>query len=287
MFVGHLFLGVFASAGISLVYLRYLAHGLPYLPNVREWIDSYVFAGLSNRVVEDSNYVHLAVGMFLFFPLSFGPQILSAGRTYALVMVIVAPLPILVLRSTRLARVGAKPALVAMTVFLLVTSGFMAATVTHDVSPQPIIDGERIVEEGSTLEQFAYYRSSNSKNSIEASSFILAYLPQDATVQKSLIGKFSSRFHAIEPHSDLQFTRLGSSNQNPQGYTYFSEPDTVTGTNTQRHAGFIFYEYDPLPSYPDSNLVYTSGQDEVHRHDTTNELDASFNSLTDSQDIPA
>lgn len=286
MFLGHLLLGVFASVGIGLVYLRYFAHGLPYLQKIRKWTDSYVFAGLSDRVVEDSNYIHLAVGMFAFFPLSFGPQILSAGRTYALVMIIIAPLPILVLRSTRLARIGAKPALVSMMVFLLITSGFMAAAVTHDVSPQPIIDGERIVEDGSTLEQFAYYRSSNSENVIEASGFISTNLPQDAIVHKSLIGKFILRFHTSEPRSDIQFTRIDSSSEDPQGYTYFSEPDTVTGINTQRYAGFIFYEYEPLPSYPGSDLIYTSGQDKVHHHSRANESETSFNSLIDSQDTP-
>jgi len=98
IFVGHLLLGVFTSIGISLVYLRYFGHGIPYLFDIQKWIDRNVFPELSDDVLEDSNYVHLAFGMFLFFPLSFGPQVLSAGRTFALVMVIVAPFPILVLQ---------------------------------------------------------------------------------------------------------------------------------------------------------------------------------------------
>ena len=264
MFIGHLLLGVFASAGISLVYLRYLTHGLSYFSNVREWIDSHVFAGLSDRVLEDSNYVHLAVAFFLFFPLSFGPQILSAGRTYALVMVIIAPLPILVLRSVRLRRIGAKPALVAMTVFLLVTSGFVSATVTQDVSTQPIIDEDRIDEEGSTLEQYALYRESMSRNSIEASHFMLAHLPQGATVERTRMSKYTSEFYSGESRSDIQFTRLDTSSENIQEYSYLSEPQTVTETLPQRHGGFIFYEYEPLASHPESNMVYTSGKDEVH-----------------------
>lgn len=268
MFLGHLSLGIFASAGISLFYLRYLTHGFPYFSTIREWIDTYVFPGLSDETLKDSNYAHLAVGMFLFFPLSFGPQILSAGRTYALVMVIVAPLPILVLRSTRLTRIGSKPALVLMTIFLLVTSGFVAATATHDVSTDPIIDGDRIVEDGSTLEQFALYRVSNPKNSIEASHFMLAHLPEDATLHRTGMSTFITTFYSGEPRSDIQTAGLDSSDDNPRGYAYFSEPQTVTGTNPQRHAGFIFYEYDPLPSYPESSMIYTSGQDEVYYHGT-------------------
>jgi hypothetical protein len=232
-----------------------------------------VFPGLSDRALEDSDYIHLLVGIFQFFPLSFGPQILSAGRTYALVMVIISPLVILVLRSTRLTQIGAKPAVTCMIVFLLVTSGFVSATVTHDVSPQPVIDNDRIVEEGSTLERFGLYRAFTSKNSIEVSNFMLAHLPPDATVQISQLGKFTPEFseneyttpywEEREGHS-IQFTQLEGANEDLQGYRYLSEPDMITGTITRRHAGFIFYEYEALPSYPNSNTIYTSGQDKVH-----------------------
>jgi len=65
IFVGHLLLGVFTSIGISLVYLRYFGHGIPYLFDIQKWIDRNVFPELSDDVLEDSNYVHLAFGMFL------------------------------------------------------------------------------------------------------------------------------------------------------------------------------------------------------------------------------
>ena len=263
MFVGHLLLGVFTSIGISLVYLRYFGHGIPYLLDIQRWVDRNVFPGLSDDVLEDSNYVHLAVGMFLFFPLSFGPQILSAGRTFALVMVIVAPLPILVLRSMRLPRIGSKPALGLLIAFLLVTSGFVSAAATHDVSPQPIIDGERVVESGSTQGQFAYYRESMSRNSISASNFLLAHMPDGVDVQRTGLGKFTSLFYTGDRRANIGFTALDSSAES-QGYVYLSEPDTVTGTNTQAHLGFVFYNYEPLPSYTESNTVYTTGHDKVH-----------------------
>ncbi|MDB2282666.1 DUF2206 domain-containing protein [Halorubrum ezzemoulense] len=264
MFVGHLLLGVFTSIGISLVYLRYFGHGIPYLLDIQRWIDRNVFPGLSDDVLEDSNYVHLAVGMFLFFPLSFGPQILSAGRTFALVMVIVAPLPVLVLRSMRFERIGSKPALGLLVAFLLVTSGFVSAAATHDVSPQPTIDGERIVESGSTQERFAYYRESMSRNSIVASNFMLAHMPDGATIQRTQQGKFTGEFYTGDRRANIGFTALDNSAESASGYVYLSEPDTVSGTNTRGHLGFVFYTYDPLPSYTGSNTVYTTGHDRVH-----------------------
>ena len=273
MFIGHLLLGVFTSIGISLVYLRYIGHGIPYLLDIQRWIDRNVFSSLSDDVLKDSNYIHLAFGMFLFFPLSFGPQILSAGRTFALVMVIVAPFPILVLRSTRLGRIGSKPAISLMVVFLLVTSGFVSATVTHDVSPQPIIDGERIVENGSTLEQFAYYGGSSSRNSIVATNFMLAHLSDGTTVQTTRLGKFIPQFYTGERIANVQFTQIENTAESPREYVYLSETETVTGTNTQGLIGFIFYTYEPLPSYTESNTVYTTGYDKVlydGREDRTN-----------------
>jgi hypothetical protein len=263
IFVGHLLLGVFTSIGISLVYLRYFGHGIPYLFDIQKWIDRNVFPELSDDVLEDSNYVHLAFGMFLFFPLSFGPQVLSAGRTFALVMVIVAPFPILVLRSMRLKRIGSKPAIALMVTFLLVTSGFVSATATHDVSPQPIIDGERIVESGSTQEQFAYYRESASRNSIVATNFVLGHLPDRASVERTALGKVIPEFYTGDRVANIQFTGIDGST-GPGEYTYLSEPDTVTGVNTQGHLGFIFYTYEPLPSYTESDTIYTTGDDKVH-----------------------
>jgi len=34
--------------------------------------------------------------------------------------------------------------------------------------------------------------------------------------------------------------------------------------NTQGHLGFIFYTYEPLPSYTESDTIYTTGDDKVH-----------------------
>ena len=266
MYYGHLLLGVLSSLGIGFVYLRYLGHGVPYGSQMRDWLDRVLFPGLDTDVLENSRYVHLAMGMYLFFPLSFGPQILSAGRTFSLVMVLVAPYPILLLRSVRFRSIGAKPALAALFVFLLLTSGFVSAAVTHDVSPQPIIDGDRIVESGTTNEQFSYYRSANPRNSIAASNFMLAYAPDGATVYRTTLSKFISAFYTGDEQSAIQFTSLNSSNTNPEGYVYLSEPDTVTETNTRSHAGFVFYVYDPLPSYTNSSTIYTTGEDRVHHN---------------------
>ena len=150
--------------------------------------------------------------------------------------------------------------------FLLVTSGFVSAAATHDVSPQPIIDGERIVESGSTQEQFAYYRESSPRNSIVATNFMLGHLPDGTAVEGTALGKVLPYFYPGDRAANIGFRGIDGSMQSGE-YTYLSEPDTVTGVNTQRHQGFIFYDYEPLPSYTESSTVYTTGRDKVHYTD--------------------
>jgi len=62
------------------------------------------------------------------------------------------------------------------------------------MSPQPTIDGERIIESGSTQERFAYYRDSSSRNSVIATNFLLAHFPDGVTVQKHNSVNFTSTF---------------------------------------------------------------------------------------------
>jgi hypothetical protein len=264
MLYGHLLVGVLTSLGLGAVYLRYVVHGLPFGGRLGRWLNRSVCAGLSERALADSNYIHLAAGIYLLFPLSFGPQILSAGRTFGLVMMLLAPFPILLMRSTRFPRVGSRPALASLFVLLVVTSGFLSATVTHDVSPQPTIDGDRIVESGSTLERFSYYRLTTHRNSIEASNFMLAHLPADATVHKTALGTFLQQLYDGSRTSPIRFAQLNVQESRNPRYVYLSEPDTVTSTNTYGYRGFTYYAYRPLPAFHTTSTVYTTGVDELH-----------------------
>ncbi|MFD1633366.1 DUF2206 domain-containing protein [Haloplanus ruber] len=263
MLFSHLLVGVLTSLGLGLVYLRYLGDGFPYGQQVTDWLRRTIYSGLSERTLTDSNYLHLAAGIYLFFPLSFGPQVLSAGRTFGLVMMLLAPFPILLLRSTRFERIGAKPALASLFALLLVTSGFVSATVTHDVSPQPEIDGEDIVESGSTLERFTYYQVSTHRNTVVASTFVLDHVPDRSTLGTTTLGKFVQQFHS-GPRPNLGFTQLGAIGEPRPEYVYLSEADTVTGTNTDGLIGFTYFTYQPLPSFHESNRVYTTGRDELY-----------------------
>jgi len=143
-------------------------------------------------------------------PASFGPQVLSAGRTFALVMVIVAPFPILVLRSMRLKRIGSKPAIALMVTFLLVTSGFVSATATHDVSPTNYrrgADRRKRIDTGavrilSRISIAKQYRRDE----------LRVRTPSDrASVERTALGKVIPEFYTGDRVANIQFTGIDGS----------------------------------------------------------------------------
>ena len=262
LFYGHIAVAILTSLGFGLVFLRYLARTKPVPGRVAGWVRRNVLPGLGDRAVSDSNYVYLVVAFFLFFPLSFGPNILSAGRTYGLVMVLLAPFPILVLRSQRLKLIGRKPIVLALVALLVITSGFVSATVTHDVSPQPIIDQEQIIEEGNVQEQLSLYRKYTSRSMITASHFMLTYASDGSAMYGTTSGQFIGTFYDRPTSVSFDFNSLEEYGGG-SGYIYLSEPDLVSDTLTTGYLGFDFYEYETLPSYRSESVVYTNGDNKV------------------------
>jgi len=92
---------------------------------------------------------------------------------------------------------------------------------------------------------------------------VLGHLPDRASVERTALGKVIPEFYTGDRVANIQFTGIDGYT-GPGEYTYLSEPDTVTGVNTQAHRGFIFYTYEPLPSYTESDTIYTTGDDKVH-----------------------
>jgi hypothetical protein len=93
---------------------------------------------------------------------------------------------------------------------------------------------------------------------------MLGHLPHRAIVQRTQLGKFIPQFYNGERVPNIQFTPIDNTADHSGEYVYLSESETVTGVNTLDLPGFIFYTYEPLPSYTESSTVYTTGDDKVH-----------------------
>jgi hypothetical protein len=209
------------------------------------------------------DFIGFAIGLYLILPLSFGPITLSSARIFGLVMVALAPFSILLLNSVELKSIKSKSAPIVLFVFLLMTSGFVSATMTHDVSPNPIIDGERIQEDGSRNEKFAYYRSSVPFSTITTSAFIRENIPANSIVEKSRLTRYRPQFIGEVSAEQVRFERLDRSPVPPGNFIFISKSDINTNTITQQWLGFVYYEYHSISSYPSTNKVYTTGNDRV------------------------
>ena len=232
-------------------------------------IEHRAITQLENVIKEDAPgtvgngaYLSVVLGLAVLFPLSFGPNVLSSARTFGLLMVFLGPFAILAVRLPKLSRGRFVPAGVLLIVLMLVSSGFVAATVTHDASRVPNFDRDRIIESGDKIEQFALYRVYNPESSVLASIFISNHVPIDKTIYRSQFG-FDLTALSQSEGADPEFKSIRTSSDIGVGYTYISEPDTVTNTITTGFNGFIYYEYIELPNLEDQDKIYSNGDSKI------------------------
>lgn len=264
-YYGHIIIPILISVSLILVCIRFLLHGIPYLENYKSKIENFIYPSVSETTLRDTSYICLSVSLYIIIPLSFGPIPLSAGRVFGLIMIVLCPFVVLSLKSEKYEWIGHKPIGIALMIFFLFTSGFVPAVITHDVSPNPSIDQERIVESGSTHEKFAYFRSRVPATTVHASGFIQSYIPNRHTVERTRLSRYKPQFDQTSEgeSGNPEFMRLNESDERYSNYVFLARADIVTGTSTQQWVGFIYYRYHPIPSYEADNKIYSIGKDEI------------------------
>jgi len=75
------------------------------------------------------------------------------------------------------------------------------------------------------------------------------------------MGNFVPEF--TTPRNDLQTQYIQKYEDVGKGYTLISEGDTVTGTITTEHHGFIYYDMIELRDFPENNRIYHNGREKV------------------------
>jgi hypothetical protein len=213
--------------------------------------------------VRNSAYLSVILGLALLFPLSFGPNVLSSARTFGLLVVFLGPFAVLAMRLPKFTRIRYDLVPVLLAVFLLVSSGFAAATVTHDASRVPNFDQERIIESGDRIEQFALYRVHTPESSVVASGFIAERVPDRGRVYTSRLGSFEPRVTAFE-ETYPEIRGIQNVRDTRNAYVYIAEADTVTGTITTGFNGFVYYDYIELPRFSERQKVYTNGRAKLY-----------------------
>lgn len=261
-FYSHLIIAAFTCLGVGIVALVYLLRLLSVEHPLITWLSEFVGMD-AHGATRSGAYLSMMLGFALLFPLSFGPNILSSARTFGLLMVFMGPFAILAMCLPKLLRGRFVPASVFLVIIMLVSSGFVAATVTHDASRVPNFDRDRIVQSGDRLEQFALYRVYTPESGIFASSFIAKHIPDESMVYKSRLGTYQT-----QPRSSDGTGPIIRDIQQPtdlnKGYTYIAQVDMTSGSITTGFYGFIYYEYFELPEFTNKDLVYTNGRAKIY-----------------------
>jgi hypothetical protein len=217
----------------------------------------------ADDVLHNGAYLSTMFGLTILFPLSFGPNILSSSRTFGLLIVFLGPFVILAARLPTKSHVRFVPASVCLVVLLLVTSGFISATITHDVSRVPNFDRERIVEDGDRIEQFALYQVYVPEQSIAATKRISEYVPSERRIYKSVISgqqiSYSSHDGGVPMWNTIQ-----NPSDIDHSYIYIGQADTTTESITTEFNGFVYYEYFELPNFLSQNKLYTNGEAKLY-----------------------
>jgi uncharacterized membrane protein len=262
-FYSHLIIAAFTCLGIAIVTVVYLLRWLPLEhPLIRRVFE---FVEIDGRgATQNSAYLSMMLGFALLFPLSFGPNILSSARTFGLLMVFMSPFAILAARLPKYFQGRFIPASIFLVVIMLVSSGFVAATVTHDASRVPNFDRDRITQSGDPIEQFALYRVYAPESSLFGSSFIAEYISDESTVYKSKLGVYSTEIKLPE-ETDPNIQNIEDPEDLNGGYTYIAQADTTSETITTGFNGFVYYDYFDLPKFSTKNKIYGNGPTKVYR----------------------
>jgi len=262
-FYSHLIIAALTCLTIGVLSLVYLLRVLSIEHQVINQIEG-IIADDASGVVQNGAYLSIVLGLAVLFPLSFGPNVLSSARTFGLLMVFLGPFAILAVRLPKLSRGRFVPAGVLLMILMLVSSGFVAATVTHDASRVPNFDRDRIIQSGDPIEQFALYRVYTPERGLFASSFIAEYIPDESTVYKSKLGTYSTELKAPD-ETDPNIQSIKDLEDLNKEYTYIAQADTTSGTITTGFNGFVYYDYFGLPKFTTKNKLYTNGPSKIYR----------------------
>ena len=82
---------------------------------------------------------------------------------------------------------------------------------------------------------------------------------------------FVPEFTALR--NDLQTRLIKQYEDVGKGYTLISEGDTVTGTITTEHRGFVYYDVIELRDFPETNQVYHNGREKILTQQSEGDID--------------
>jgi hypothetical protein len=97
---------------------------------------------------------------------------------------------------------------------------------------------------------------------VQSSGFLASYTPAQSVIYMSNMANFVPQFTALR--GDIQTKSIQGYEDVGKGYTLISEGDTVTGTITTDHYGFVYYETIKLRDFPKNSHIYHNGKEKIN-----------------------
>ena len=261
-YYSHILVAALSCFSISIVTFVYVVRLRSVDISITNWLGIIVDRDAHNAA-HSGAYLSTMLGFAVLFPLSFGPNVLSSARTFGLLMMFMGPFAILMMRIPKFGQSRFVPASIFLIIVMLISSGFVAATVTHDASRVPNFDRDRIMQSGDKIEQFALYRVYTPESSLIASSFISQHIQEESTVYKSRLGVYQTEL-STSNETDPNIQYIEGPKDLTKGYTYIAQADTTSRTITTEFNGFVYYDYFHLPDSTNKNMIYTNGPSKVY-----------------------
>ncbi len=246
---------------------------------------------LRRREVVTTEYLAYAGTFLAVFGVTFLPvERFNTARTYAVCLVFFAPFLTLGVvevtktvhrivgrvSQTRLVQAAHMLAAAIVVVYFLLNVGVVSSMVTHEYSPNALIEKERITTEGNHPEQAYYYKLNPPRGHIEGSQWLLTNAESGAEVHSSdwpgnLRGAPGQPEYraAFSNTSNVRVLGLGPNRTvNRSAYVFLGamayEGNTVS--HTPDHFYRIFYSKDEVKhQWVNKSRVYVNGATAVYR----------------------
>lgn len=260
IWMGYILMSILSALGIIFIAFKYIATWIRKKPAER--ISAY-----SGRVCVSSTLFFLGIGAGSIFAAAFGPFGMGIARVYTIGMLFVLPFGFIWLAALASILSDRKVLVTAasvMALLILVHSGFVAATVTHGVSPQPNLDREWTEKHGSEVELFYLYRYYIPQSDVTQTSWLVEHgNPTRSILSPQTPGRITRTVKGGQTPIEEKF-EISYANIQPCGrgdYLYLSKGVMKIGEIPDASSlRFVYYDNAiPLSNFRRSHTIYDNG----------------------------
>lgn len=150
-------------------------------------------------------------------------------------------------------------------ILLIFSSGFVSATLTHDLNPNELINKKHVTEEGSVEEKEYFYRMYLPYHDVHSSKWLLNNTEGTIETYGRIIKHYTiSKANEIKIYSK-RLSRLRGKNRVDSGsYIYLRYCEYQDGLITEHYPLIIFNTTEIYPALNSTNKIYDNGGSAIY-----------------------